>query len=147
MLPDLSRTACGIQLEGRYGVACNDSCSLVWLGVECEESNTVLSTIGLGLFDLLPKFHFLLVLQPTVVKLMQHLVCVWKQPAHVVYFTAEHCSLLCFALISPFLCGMLVRLLLLPILETQWYKIYLKITMLQAFFLYKCFLVLNNYWS
>lgn len=76
---------------------------------------------------------------------MQRLVCVWKQSAYVVYFTAEHCSLLCFALISPFLCGMLVRLLLLPILETQWYKIYLKITMLQAFFMYKCFLVLNNY--
>lgn len=106
----------------------------------------MLSTTGLGLFDLLLKFHFLLVLQPTVVnKLMQHLVCVWKQSARVVYFTAGCCSLLRFALTSPFLCGMLVVLLLLPILETQWYNISLKITMPQAFFLYKCFLVLKNY--
>lgn len=81
----------------------------------------------------------------TVVKLMQHLVCVWKQSAHVVCFTAGYCSPLCFALTSLFLCGMLVVLLLLLILETQWCNICVKITMLQAFF--KCFLVLKIYWS
>lgn len=58
----------------------------------------MLSTVGLGHFMLF-KFHFLLVLQPTVDKLMQHFYVCLKPICCVVYSTAGHfCSSLSSAL-------------------------------------------------
>lgn len=93
----------------------------------------MLSTNALGLFDLLLKFHFLFVLQPTVINNHTGVGLL----AHVLYFTAAHHSELCFALTLSHW-GMLVAFLLLPSLETV-VNICLKIAMLPAFFLVKVF--------
>lgn len=134
MLTDLSQTACGIQLTQKCYVAYNDSCSGVWLGVECKErwSSTV-STNDLGLFDLLLKVHFLFVLQPVVVnnhtgvglQTVCLLMCCISQ-----LHTIQSCVLLSLSSIVGcwLLCCCCQSL-------KQWCNICLEITMPPAFFL------------
>lgn len=108
------------------------------LAVEHKKSwsNTVLSTIGLGLSDLLLKFHFLFC-NPQLLISLGSIWCVLKTGKSSCGVMSQlDTSLLCFALTSLFLGLMLVVLLLLLILEVQWYNICLKLfTCVSAFLL------------